>query len=232
MKKNMRIIIDFIMFILFIILMGYHITGNMTHEVIGVITFTFFLLHHIVNMKWYKTIWKGKYSFYRTFQIIINTLLFITMIGIIVSSIMISSHVFSFLNFKTTMFGRNLHMLSTSWGFLLMAIHLGLHLNVMLTKMNKKMKSSTFEYVYYFVMILFIMFGLYTFIETELWNDLFLLQQFKFFDYDQNPYLFYLGQFAIACMVSFLTYFLFFVIRNTFIDKQNIKGNRGSDKFE
>lgn len=114
MKKNLRIIIDIIMFILFIILMGYHITGNKTHEILGVITFVFFILHHIVNIKWYKTLFKGKYNFYRVFQIIIDAFLFVAMIGIIISSIIISSNVFSFLNIKTTMFARNLHMVSTS----------------------------------------------------------------------------------------------------------------------
>ena len=208
MKKNMRIIIDIMMFILFIILMGYHITGNDLHEILGTMTFVFFILHHIVNIKWYKTIFKGKYSFYRLVQLIIDTLLFIAMIGIIASSIMISSNVFSFLNIQTTMFARNLHMVSTSWGLVLMAIHLGLHLNVILTKQSKKMKNNIFEYVYYLIIAIFMLFGLYTFIDTKLWKDMFLVSQFKFFDYDQNPYLFYLGELAIVCLISLLTYFL------------------------
>ncbi len=208
MRKSVKIVIDIIMFILFIILMGYHITDNNTHEILGVITFIFFILHHIVNIKWYKAIFKGKYTFYRVFQIIINTLLFISMIGIIVSSIMISSNVFSFLNIKTTMFGRNLHMISTSWGFVLMGIHLGLHLNIILLKLTKKMKNSIFEYVYYLIIIILILFGLYAFIDTELWKDMFLVNQFKFFDYNQNAYLFYLGEFAIICFISLSTYFI------------------------
>lgn len=205
--KKIRIIIDIIMFILFIVLMGYHITGNRIHEMLGAITFIFFILHHLVNIKWYKTIFKGKHNFYRMFQITINFLLFVAMIGIIASSIMISSSVFSFLNVKTTTLGRNLHMISTAWGFVLMAIHLGLHLNI-ITKMNKKMKNSAFEYVYYLFLILLVGFGLYTFIETELWKDMFLVNQFKFFDYDQSPFLFYLGQLAIICFIAISIHFL------------------------
>lgn len=208
MKKHIRIIIDIIMFILFIILMGYHITGNALHELLGVITFIFFLLHHILNIRWYKTIFKGKYTSYRVFQIIINILLFISMIGIIVSSIIISSNIFSFLNLKTTMLARNIHMISTSWGFILMGIHLGLHLNIVLLKLNKKMKNSSFEYVYYLIIMLLILFGLYTFIETKLWQDMFLINQFKFFDYNQNPYLYYIGEITIICFVSLSTYLL------------------------
>ena len=208
MKKNLRIIIDIIMFILFIILMGYHITGNKAHEILGVITFVFFILHHIVNIKWYKTLFKGKYNFYRVFQIIIDTFLFVAMIGIIVSSIIISSNVFSFLNIKITMFARNLHMVSTSWAFVLMAIHLGLHLSIMLSKFTKKMQNSTFEYVYYLIMVLFIIFGIYAFIDNELFKDMFLLNKFKFFDYQENPLIFYVKILGIVISLSIITYLI------------------------
>ena len=208
MKKNMRIIIDIILFIMFILLMGYHITGNAIHEILGVITFILFIVHHIINLRWYKMIFKGMYNFYRIVQMIFNTLLFLAMIGIMISSVMISSNVFSFLNFKTTMFFRSLHMISTSWGFVLMAIHLGLHLNIFLTRLNQKMRNNTFEYVYYLIMILFMIFGVYAFIKTELWKDMFLVNQFKFFDYDQSPYLFYCGEIAITFFVSLMTYLI------------------------
>ena len=208
MKKNMRIIIDIILFIMFILLMGYHITGNAIHEILGVITFILFIVHHIINLRWYKMIFKGMYNFYRIVQMIFNTLLFLAMIGIMISSVMISSNVFSFLNFKTTMFFRRLHMISTSWGFVLMAIHLGLHLNIFLTRLNQKMRNNTFEYVYYLIMILFMIFGVYAFIKTELWKDMFLVNQFKFFDYDQSPYLFYSGEIAITFFVSLMTYLI------------------------
>ena len=215
MKKNLRIIIDIIMFILFIILMGYHITGNKAHEILGVITFVFFILHHIVNIKWYKTLFKGKYNFYRVFQIIIDTFLFVAMIGIIVSSIIISSNVFSFFNIKTTMFARNLHMISTSWAFVLMAIHLGLHLNIMLSKFTKKMKNSTFEYVYYLIMALFIIFGIYSFIDNELFKDMFLVNKFKFFDYQESPYIYYLKTLFIILSISLITYIILKIVKRS-----------------
>lgn len=208
MKRKLKLIIDIIMYVLFIILMGYHLTNNKTHEILGVITFILFIIHHILNIRWYKTLFKGKYNFYRILQIIIDFLLLISMIGIIFSSIIISADVFSFLNIKTTMFGRNIHMISTSWSFVLMAIHLGLHLNIILFKLNKKMKNSIFEYVYYLILIILILLGIYYFIDSEIWKDMFLISQFKFFDYNQQPLVFYLGCILITCFVSLTTYFL------------------------
>ena len=39
----------------FIILMGYHITGNKIHEYLGVITLLLMIIHNILNIKWYKS---------------------------------------------------------------------------------------------------------------------------------------------------------------------------------
>ena len=57
--KKLRIIIDIIMFILIIILMGYHITDNKIHEYLGIIPFILFIIHHIINYRYYKNLFKG-----------------------------------------------------------------------------------------------------------------------------------------------------------------------------
>ena len=70
------------------------------------------------------------------------------------------------------------------------------------------MKESTFEYVYYLIMVLFMLYGLYAFVSTEMWKDMFLVNEFKFFDYNQSPILFYLGEVGIACLFAFAVYFV------------------------
>lgn len=211
--KKFRMILDIVMTLLFIILMGYYITDNTVHEVLGTITFVLFIIHNILNIKWYKSIFKGKHNFQRTFHIVINLLLFIAMLGMMISGIMISSEVFSFLNIKTTMFERNLHMISTAWGFVLMAMHVGLHITSLMSKFNAKIKNSTFEYVYYFAIILLIGFGIYSFISFRLWEEIFLLTQFKFFDYEQSAILFYLKYVAILIAFALIIYFILNIIK-------------------
>lgn len=217
--KNIRKIIDILMTLLLIILMGYHITDNKFHEIFGVIAILLFIIHNIFNIRWYKTIFKGKYNVQRIVTLLVNVSLLLAFICMIVSGIMISSNVFVFLGIKTTMFGRNLHLASTSWGFILMSIHLGLHLNAILSKINKKMKSSTFEYIYYLILILIAVFGLYVFISNGIYKDMFLITEFKFFDYEQSPILFYLGIFSVLFFFSLITYYFLEVIKK-------IKNNR------
>ena len=211
--KKFRFIIDIAMTILFIILMGYYVTDNKVHEILGTITFVLFIIHNVLNIKWYKSIFKGKHSFQRNFHIIINLLLFVAMLGMMISGIMISANVFDFLNIPTTMFGRKLHMISTSWGFVLMAIHVGLHITALMNKLNAKMKNSTFEYVYYFVLLLLAGFGIYSFINLRMWQDMFLLNDFKFFDYDQSPILYYLKLLSVLILIALIIYIIFSVVR-------------------
>ena len=219
--KKFTIILDIIMTALFIILMGYYITGNAVHEILGTITFVLFIIHNILNIKWYKSIFKGKHSFQRTFHIVINLLLFIAMIGMMISGIMISSDVFDFLNIKTTMFGRKLHMISTSWGYVLMSIHIGLHITGVMNKLNTKMKNNTFQYVYYFVLLLLIGFGIYSFISFRLLEEMFLLVDFKFFDYEQSTILFYLKYIAILIAISLVIYIILKLIKIIKNKKEN-----------
>ena len=211
--RKFRIILDVVMTCLFIVLMGYYITENSVHEILGTITFILFIIHNILNIKWYKSIFKGKHNFQRIFNIVINLLLFIAMLGMMISGIMISSDVFSFLNIKTTMFGRSLHMISTSWGFILMAIHVGLHITGMMNKLNAKMKNSIFQYVYYLILVLLIGFGIYSFISLKLWEEMFLLVDFKFFDYEQSMVLFYLKYIAILLAISLVIYIILSLIK-------------------
>ena len=210
----MKKLLDIAMTIMFIILMGYYITGNTVHEILGTITFILFIIHNILNIKWYKSIFKGKHNFQRTFHIVINLLLFLAMIGMMISGIMISSKVFSFLDIPTTMFARRLHMLSTSWGFVLMSIHVGFHITGLMNKLNNKMKNNIFEYVYYLVLILMIIIGAYSFISNKLYEDMFLLNDFKFYNYEQNPIAFYLKYIMIFLCISLVVYFIFKFISN------------------
>lgn len=220
--KKFRIILDIVMTCLFIVLMGYYITENSIHEILGTITFVLFIIHNILNIKWYKSIFKGKHNFQRIFHIVINLLLFIVMIGVMVSGIMISSDVIDFLNIKTTMFGRNLHMISTSWGFVLTSIHVGLHITGIMNKLNVKMKNSTFEYVYYFILLLFIGFGIYAFISLRLWEEMFLLVDFKFFDYEQSVTWFYFKYIAILLAISLVIYIFLNLIKKI-KNRNNVK---------
>jgi len=206
--RKLKIIIDLLMYIIFIVLMGHHITENFMHEILGTILFILIFVHNILNYRFYKTIFKGKYTFKRLFMIVADILLLICMISMIISAINISSDVFALLNIPTTIFGRKLHMISTSWGLVIMSIHLGLHLVILISKLNKKMKDNTFEYVYYLILIMIVLFGIYSFIKLNFISDMFLLNAFKFYDYNESPIIFYLKVTSSSLCIALIIYFI------------------------
>ena len=200
--KKLRIIIDVMMYVFFIILMGHHITDNLIHEILGTGTIVLFIVHNILNFKFYKNLFNGKYTAKRVVLTLIDLLILLCMIGIIVSSIIISSDVFAFLNIHTTSFGLKLHMLSTSWGFVIMSLHLGLHLNGMLNKISAKMKNSVFEYIYYYTLILIMGYGIYCFIKLNFISDMLLLNPFKAYDFNEIPVIFYLHVLSSSIFIA------------------------------
>ena len=87
------------------------------------------------------------------------------------------------------------------------------------------MKNSTFEYVYYFVLVLLAGVGIYSFINLKVWEDMFLVNDFKFFDYEQSPILFYLKYLLVLIAIALVIYSIFSLTRKIKNKKNNEGGN-------
>ena len=75
---------------------------------------------------------------HRILQTVIVILLALTMIGSMVSGILLSNYIFRFVRIKgVANLARSIHILCAYWGFLFMAVHLGLHWNMMLRILEK-----------------------------------------------------------------------------------------------
>ena len=195
-KQIFKISVDVLITVLFLAQMAYHIAGNSLHEWLGTILFALFVLHHILNLNWYKTLFKGKYSAVRILMTTINVLLFAAMVGMMISGIMLSREVFSFLNLRAGMFGRRLHMISTSWGYLFMSAHIGLHFGMIAGIFKKKIKfqNKLLGITGRISAALLSAYGIYAFITRQLADRMFLLMEYAFFDYEE-PALFFFGDY-------------------------------------
>ncbi|MBR4448982.1 MAG: endonuclease, partial [Treponema sp.] len=101
-NQRLRMTIDITMTILSIILMGgnYLFPADLVHEILGVGLFVLWTLHIILNRRWYGAIFKGKYNPYRVMQTIINCCILICTIFLMISGIILSNHIFTFLNIQ------------------------------------------------------------------------------------------------------------------------------------
>lgn len=207
--KKKRILIDLAMSILFLFIMGYHHTGAFLHEWMGIVLFILFVLHNLVNRKWYSSLPKGKYNFYRSARLFINLVLFIAFLSAMVSGILMSQYVFGFLNLKTTMLARRMHMLSTSWSYILMSIHLGMHWSMVTIHLKRTMrKYYILKFVIPFVNVICVLLGCYVFYQKQLWNEMFILVDFVFLDYQETLILFIVKQILLMSPFILIGYLL------------------------
>ena len=83
-------LVDFVMFVLFVLLMERHLIPYEAHEWIGISLFALFITHNALNYKWYRVLFQGRYTATRVVQTVLNFLLWIAMLGCAISSILSS----------------------------------------------------------------------------------------------------------------------------------------------
>lgn len=208
-KQLFKIMIDILMTVLLLIQMAYHITGNSLHEWLGMTLFALFILHHILNRKWYTGLFHGRYSAFRLLMVSVNFLLLATMFGMMVSGVLLSREVFGFLDLRAGMFGRRFHMVSSSWGYLMMSIHLGLHWGMMMGIFKRKVQfdSKWPGIIGKGLGILISLYGVYAFIHRQLIERLFSLMEYAFFNYEESAVIFFADYISIMVLFATNAYF-------------------------
>ena len=212
-ELTIKIAVDIAMIVLFLLLMGYHLFENVSHEWFGASVFALFLLHNALNWRWYKNLFKGKYTAVRILQAVVNFLLWITMLLNIASAVMLSRDVFRFLGLSNGSVGRKMHLAATIWSFLLISIHFGMHFQ-MFIGMAKKMfhpsekLSCILKWVSRTVLFAVCVYGIIVLIQRELYNDMFLLVEFKFMDFNESKLKFFADYIALFMLFSAVGYYL------------------------
>ncbi len=223
-----RITIDIIMTITLIVQMGYMLVGDLAHEITGTITIVLWIVHNILHCRWYAALGMSKYPPGRIIDTIISLLLVIAVAGIIVSAVILSSYVFSFLGIERGMsFARGLHMVSVYWCFILSSLHLGLHWSRMLKIVKKKLKpesSRLRDGVLRIVLTAVSCFGLYSFIKQQLVSYMFLRTMFVFFDFDQSVLSFFFEYISIMVFFAAAAYYISALFTKNRLKKKTAAG--------
>lgn len=179
------------------ILMAEILTGQEAHEWLGVLMTALFLLHHAINWKWWKSIGKGGYTPLRFAGAVINLLMLADILALAVSGIMMSGFVFDWLPISDGMIlSRRLHLFASHWGLILMALHTGMHWN-MLFSLGRRLrkKENTDGLLVWFARGLALavaLFGIYAFFQQNMADYLFLRTAFVFWDETKPAWMFFI----------------------------------------
>lgn len=217
-KAKIKTGIDILMTLALLFLMGYQFYDDAMHEWVGAGMFVLFIVHHILNRNWYKTILKGTYPPFRIFQLILNLAVFAAMIGLMISSIILSNHVFYFLNIHGGIaIARLIHMACAYWGFVLMALHLGLHWGIFLNQAKRRFRIKTpsrlRRIVLFLAGALIAVYGITVFFQRDLLTYMLLQTHFVFFNYEETMLKFYIDYLAMLGSCIFITHYAGFLLR-------------------
>lgn len=206
-KRKLQITTDMLMIAMLPFLMAYQLIGETAHEWIGMGMCLLFLCHHLLNRNWHKNLFKGSYNRYRLLLTAVDLILFIIMLSLAISGVLLSRHVFAFLQPEGGIAeARIMHLLSSYWGFVLMSVHLGLHWNVITAAINRapRQKSSAGKksVVFRAAVGAGCLYGIYAFMERDIATYLFLRSEYVFFDFDSPLLIFFIDYIAIMLLFA------------------------------
>ena len=203
-KHNTMIkrIVDVCMTVLLLCLMAYQVTGEVLHEWIGMGMTALVIIHQILNRKWYGAIFKGKYNPYRIVTTVVNIALLLSFALTAFCGMSMSGHAVPFLYGMTKVsFARRMHLSMSHWAFVLMGLHLGMHIPVMFARLKLTDKLKT---VISAALCVVAGIGLFLFIRNGMPDYLFFRVPFAFLDYEKAGALVFLENILMLSFWAFI----------------------------
>ena len=202
-KKNViKKVVDACITALLLFLMAYQVTGETLHEWGGIMMTALLIVHHALNFKWYRSLFRGKYNAYRIITVVVNTLLLGSIALTALCGMAMSAHAAPFLyGMLPVSFARQTHLAMSFWSFLLMGLHLGLHIPAMTAGLKWSGKGKTAVGAA-FALVSGV--GFWLFVKNGIPDYIFFRAPFAFFDYEKSAVLVLAENLAVLIAFAFL----------------------------
>lgn len=206
-----RLSVDTAILLFTIALMAYTLAGNELHELLGILFFALYFLHQALNIRWYRALFKGTYTFRRSLNTTVDIILFAEVLALMISGVMISESIMPFLNFGSVSVGRTIHTLASHWYLMLVSIHLGLHLEMIFTALlnvSRKRNANKKECLLLkSFSVTVAIWGIVSFIRRGVWEKLTLYSSFPFFNNSDTWGMVFVEFGAIIWLVAFVSHY-------------------------
>ena len=160
------------------------------------------IIHQFLNRKWYGALFKRKYNPYRSITAVLNILLIAGFALTAFCGMSMSSYAVSFLYVMAPVsFVRRMHLSMSHWAFVLMGLHLGMHIPAMASGLKLKERTRTIL-TCLFICISGI--GLWLFLRNGMPNYLFFRVPFAFLDYEKAGWLVFLENLLMLSFWAFV----------------------------
>jgi hypothetical protein len=223
---SIKLAIDLFMAVLLLASMASQLTGNTIHELLGVSLFALFIVHNILNRRWYHTVLKRKHSARRVLNTAVNLLLLVMMLMLMVSSLLISRSVF-FISVDGGLIARQMHILATYWVFILISIHIGMHWRMIIGAARKMPGITALNRGLTFALrsmaVLIAVYGVHAFFERDVGSKLILYYTYSYWNFDESAVFFFTDYLSIMGLCIFVTYYVLKFVQNR--KKQRLSKN-------
>lgn len=216
-KNNIKRIVDVGMTVLLLCLMSYQVTGEALHEWIGMGMTALVLFHQVLNRRWYGSVFtpkraggmsgghsgrKGKYHALRVLMTAVNLLLIASFVLTAFSGMSMSGYAVPFLyGMAPVSFVRRMHLSMSHWSFVLMGLHLGIHIPAMTASFKWKDRTRICLVCCFAVVAGA---GLYLFLKNNMPDYLFFRVPFAFLDYEKAGILVFLENLMMLLFWAFI----------------------------
>lgn len=202
MQRRLRTGLDILMALTFLYLMSYHPgQGLVSHALIGIAFFLMVIVHQFLNLAWYRTLLKGRYTLRRA--LLSSTALLLIALTLIMAwgSYAIAGFIFDWDFLPVSRFFRQYHPSLAAWLFVILTLHAGLHLVNTLRRLELKLKAPLFYLLCASVTVA----GLYSLMTGPLLHDL-------TFSFEGHPtytlYGFYIHHLTLSFTLILMQYYL------------------------
>ena len=138
-----RLGLDFTAAGLLLVALAYYWLNNAVHEVIGTGIFLLLIAHNIFNRRWWGGAARQRRDPPNVITTAMNLSLLITMLTLLVTSVIISQTVFSFLPIRSDGTSRQIHAAAAYWAMVIVAIHLGWHWHMITAVVSNRLGITT-----------------------------------------------------------------------------------------
>ena len=150
-----------------IAVMATALVQEVPHEWLGLALFVFTVAHIVFNRKWLASVFRGRRNALRVLQIVVLVGLVVCVLGQIASSLVISKYAFGFLPaLPGASWARRVHMLCSYWMFVFAFAHVGLHVR------TPRGLAAWQTWALRIVFAVVACFGIYSFVQLNLWSYL------------------------------------------------------------
>ena len=116
--------------------LAYWWLGNFAHELIGAGMFLLLLIHNLFNRRAWGNVTRGRYDSRRRLNITIILLLAAAMVGLLITSVVISRNLFGLYATGNVSLARRVHSAAAFWALVVVALHLGTRWTVVMASLR------------------------------------------------------------------------------------------------